>query len=225
MSKKNKILVIAAHPDDEIFGCAGTLIKHSKKKDDIYIIYLADGVTSRDNYKKKEIEIRKKQAKEVGKLLKVKKQFFLNFPDNKLDSLPLLDLIKSFEKSIKKLNPKIIYTHSFHDLNVDHRRAFELTLTCFRPHKNSSVQKIYSFEIPSSTNLHHYRSMVFTPNYFVNISNEIKTKKKLLRIYSQELGIKNHPRSLQNIINLSKLRGSESGLDFAEAFEVIRDIS
>tara|TARA_B100000686_G_C16788562_1_gene976998 strand:- start:270 stop:935 length:666 start_codon:yes stop_codon:yes gene_type:complete len=216
-----KILTIAAHPDDEVLGCGGTLLKHRKNNDEIYIIFLADGVSSRENYKLKEITARKKQAKIVGKKIKAKKLYFLNLPDNKLDSIPLLNLIKKIEKIIKVIRPNIIYTHSYCDLNIDHRRAFEATMTACRPDKKSPIEEIYSFEIPSSTNLHHPKSMIFKPNYYVDISSQIKLKKNLLEVYKNELK-KKISRSIKNVITLSKTRGSQSGCDYAEAFEVVR---
>lgn len=217
---KEKILIICAHPDDEILGCGGSLLKLSKKND-IFICYVADGESSRSK-KKQLIQKRYNQAKKIGKILKVKKQFFLNFPDNKLDTVPMLEIAKNLVKIVNKEKPSIIFTHSVNDLNIDHRKTFEATMIAARPSFQNKIKKILSFEILSSTGNFHYKKKLFNPNYFINIEKFIDKKIELMKIYKDEVKPYPHQRSLRSIKNLSEYRGYQSSLKYAEAFELIR---
>jgi len=222
MKLKNKILVIAAHPDDEAIGCGGTLTIHQKKGDEIFLLFMTNGVSARNNYSNTEISIRRKMADAVSSQLHVKKTFYLDFQDNQLDKVPLLMIVKEIEKIIKKIKPKLIYTHSFGDLNIDHQKTFEATVTACRPQPNFPVKEIYSFEVPSSTGWHHYKLKNFNPNLYIDITKVCFKKKKLLNIYSKEMRKSPHARSVEGIINLSKYRGNQVGVGNAEAFEIIR---
>ena len=222
MKKKNKILVVAAHPDDEVLGCGGSLSIHQKRGDKIFLLFMTNGVSSRNNYEANEIKKRKEMAKIVSKKLDVKKTFFLDFYDNELDKTSLLTITKKIEEVLKVVKPNLIYTHSFGDLNIDHQKTFEATMTACRPQPNFYVKEIYSFEIPSSTGWHHHKLKKFSPNLYIDISKEYFNKKKLLKIYSKEMRKKPHARSVEAVMNLSKYRGSQVGLFNAEAFELIR---
>ena len=217
---KEKILVICAHPDDEVLGCGGSLLKLSKKYD-VSICYVADGESSRSN-KKELIQKRYNQAKKVGKILKVKKQFFLDFPDNKLDTIPMLEIARYLLKIVKKEKPTIIFTHSINDLNIDHRKTFEATMIAARPSSKNNIKKILSFEILSSTGNFHYKKKLFNPNYFIDIEKFIDQKIELMKIYKDEVMPYPHQRSLKAIKNLSKYRGNQCALKNAEAFELLR---
>lgn len=218
-----KILVIAAHPDDEILGCGGTIIKHIKKKDIVNVVFLSDGESSRKNDDLK-ISIRKKQAISCCKFLNTKKPYFFNFPDNKLDSIPLLHIIKKIENTIKKLKPEIIYTHYFGDLNIDHQKTFEAVNVACRPLKKNTVKNIFCFEILSSSEWQISTKKKFNPNYFINIDNEIKQKLSALKMYKNELKKYPHSRSLKGVNALSMYRGIQSGNKHAEAFYIARSI-
>lgn len=229
------ILVIAAHPDDEIIGMGGTLKKLSKTSD-ITILFLADGITARkssghvnvskyeiNEYEKErmnhEIDMRKNDAKRALKILGIEKIQFLDFPDNELDTVPFLKIVKEVEKRIITLKPSTIFTHHFNDLNIDHRFAYESTLTAARPLLNSHVNSIISFEASSSTEWRHPYS--FRPNIYVNISKELKLKIRALNQYKKEIRKFPHPRSSQTIESVAKRWGSLYGFEAAEAFELI----
>ena len=173
---KNKILIVAAHPDDEVLGCGGTIAKYTKSGDKAYCLFLGKGKSSRFKEKKaktlkNEQNIFKKETQKASKFLGILEIFFENFPDQKYDTVPFLDIIKSVEKIIKKINPNIIFTHHFGDLNLDHRITFRAVLTATRPIKNCSVKELYSFEIPSSTEWNFQRKYeAFFPNIFEDIS-------------------------------------------------------
>ena len=223
----SKVLVVAAHPDDEVLGCGGAIAKLAEGYD-IYTLILGEGITSReisDEEKKEELKELKKQSDEANKILGVKKVFFEKFPDNKFDTVPLLDIIKRIEGYISKIKPGIIYTHHYGDLNVDHRITFNAVLTACRPQKNSIVKRIYTFEVLSSTEWNNQtRGNIFIPNTYIGISRTIDKKLEAMKCYESEIRNYPHPRSLEGIKILAQKRGLEVGLKFAEAFCLIREI-
>ena len=224
-----KILVVAAHPDDEILGCGGTLIKYQKKGFKIKIIFLSDGESSRAISKKilnKLIIKRQTQAIKVSKNCKFLKPEFINLPDNKLDSIPIINIIKKIEDEIINFKPGIVFTHSQTDLNIDHQIACKAVTTATRPLSRTFVKSIFCFEVPSSTecNFSEY-SNNFKPNYFENITNSINFKLKTLKIYKSEIKQWPHARSLPGIKILSQFRGIQIGVKYAEAFNILRLLS
>jgi LmbE family N-acetylglucosaminyl deacetylase len=225
-----KVLVIAAHPDDEILGCGGSIIEHIKRKDKVGIIIAAEGITSRDtirNIKKRKNEIQKLHSvsNKVAKNLKVNFIEFLGLPDNRLDSVDLLDLVKKIEKIIIKFKPKVIYTHHGGDLNIDHRLINNATITACRPYPGQTVEKILTFEIPSSTNwADAQKELAFTPNYYQEITKSLKNKIKLLSMYKDEMRKWPHARSIKAVESLAYYRGATIGVKSAEAFQVVRHI-
>ncbi len=220
--KKNKILIIAAHPDDEVLGCGGTILK-LKEKNNIRVIFLTDGVSARKSNKKMKNK-RKKECLDLFKYLKLDKPYFLNFPDNQLDKIPLLKIVKKIEKILVNFKPNIIFTHFENCLNIDHQIAYKATITACRPLKKSSVEKILSFEVLSSTDWAAFNNKSFQPNYFVNITNQIKDKIKSISFYKSELRKYPHSRSLKAIETLSRSRGTSAGFKFAEAFFIVREL-
>jgi N-acetylglucosamine malate deacetylase 1 len=217
------LMVIAAHPDDEVLGCGGTLLKLSKTKCKINILFVSDGVSSRKkriSYDKL-IANRYVCAKKVGKILTANKIEFLSFPDNALDTVPLINIVKQIEVKIRKYKPDTVLTHSQHDLNIDHQLVHKSVLTATRPQDLNIIKKIYSFEILSSSEW-NFSEKIFMANHFVDISKELKEKLKLMKNYSSELKKWPHPRSLKGIENLSRYRGQGVGIAAAEAFSLIR---
>jgi LmbE family N-acetylglucosaminyl deacetylase len=227
--KNKKILVIAAHPDDEILGCGASLIKFVKKGYAVKCIFIADGESSRNLNKPaiiKKINLREKQALKISKNLNFMKPEFFRQPDNKLDSIPILKIIQFIEKQIKNFKPSVIFTHSQADLNVDHVKVCKATLTATRPFSKTFVPMLLSFEIPSNSELSFSQTKkIFIPNFFVDISKQINLKINALKIYKNEIRKPPHPRSAEGVKNLSKYRGTQSGLKFAEAFHILRIIN
>ncbi len=222
----SNVLVISAHPDDEILGCGGTLIKHSANGDKVYQLFVSDGESSRDIKKsqvKKLINKRKQCAKKSGAIIGAIETYFLDYPDNKLDEVPLLLIIKSIEKIIKKVSPEIIYTHCAQDLNIDHQIVHRAVITACRPLPGKSIKEIYCYEVLSSTEWGLSESQnSFNPNFFVDISKYFKQKLEALKMYKDELKPFPHPRSLEGIRVLGNYRGMNSGFKYAEAFSVKR---
>jgi LmbE family N-acetylglucosaminyl deacetylase len=224
---KKKILIIAAHPDDEILGCGGTIARLVKEGNEAYTLILGEGITSRDekrNRKKREVEIKelKKHIYDANKIIGVKKTFTYDFPDNRFDSIPLLEIIKKIEKIKNDLKPEIIFTHYKNDLNIDHKITYKAVITATRPMSDETVKTIYSFEIPSSTEWSYPLS--FNPTLFYNISSSLEKKIQALACYKSELRKFPHPRSLKAIELNAKTWGVKVGLKSAEAFELVRSI-
>ncbi len=224
--KENKtILIVAAHPDDEVLGCGGTIARLIKEGFEVYTLILGEGITSRDNMrdrKRREEEITelKGEAKEANKILGVKEVFFYDFPDNRFDTVPFLDIVKVVEKVKNSINPEIIFTHYERDLNVDHQIAYRAVITATRPLKGETVKEICSFEIPSSTEWRY--PLNFSPDIFFDISTTIDIKIRALEKYKTELRKYPHPRSLEGVKLIAKNWGIKVGLEYAEAFKVVR---
>lgn len=215
------ILVIAAHPDDEAIGCGGTILKHVMSGDVINVIFMTNGVDSRIA-SIEDIQNRQTSLKKTADILGVSsiKQFELN--DNKMDSIPLLDIIKLIEKAIDKFRPEVIYTHHIGDLNIDHQITHKAVMTACRPQPGFCVKEIYTFEVLSSTEWQTPSYFPFIPNMFVDIGKQIEVKKVALEFYRDEMRLPPHTRSIQNILRLNAYRGNSMGVDYAEAFCIER---
>ena len=229
MKKKKSVLIFAAHPDDEVLGCGGTIAKLSSSGSKINILFLSNGEDSRKTSKsemKKKILKRKNAAKLASKILGSNKPNFADLSDNQLDSYPLIKIIKIIEKNIKKYKPSIIYTHFKNDLNIDHQIANRAVTTACRPQKNSSVKSLFFFEVPSSTEWRiDTKNKIFNPNWFEDITKTKNKKLLALKAYKSELRKWPHPRSLKGVSALFTWRGASVGVDAAEAFMLGRKIS
>jgi len=223
--KSNQILFIVAHPDDEIIGAGGAIFRHVAKGDQVSVLFMTDGESSRV-YNKKHIAKRISAAQKVSKYLGFKWFKNGNFPDNAMDTVPLLSVIKVIEEAKDSINPSIVYTHSQADLNIDHRIVFEATMTAFRPQPKEFLKEIRLFEIASSTD--YGQSSIngsFNPNLYISLnSNILKKKLKALSFYDKEMNKPPHSRSYEGIQNLLELRGNQCGHKYAEAFQIIRKI-
>ncbi|MDH5765753.1 MAG: PIG-L family deacetylase [Gammaproteobacteria bacterium] len=220
-----RVMVVAAHPDDEAIGCGGAIARHANEGDEVHLVFMADGTGSRNSEKGDgEKQSRNKAACLASELLKVTSVEFLDFPDNEMDLVSLLDVTKKIEKLINKHLPHVIYTHHIGDLNIDHKITHKAVMTACRPQPGMCVNEIYTFEVQSSTEWQTSGYLPFMPNVFVNISEYIEIKRKSLEIYSDEMREEPHSRSIENIIRLSALRGNTVGVDYAEAFNLVRKI-
>jgi len=221
--KNNTILVVAAHPDDEVLGCGGAMAKHLDEGDQVFVLYMSSGVGARDGVEGAEADERLINSQESLKRLGKIESIRLNLIDNQFDSMPLLNVIKQVERVINKVNPNIIYTHFIGDLNIDHRLTCQAVCTACRPIPDSSIKKILMFEIPSSTEWGIEKP--FAPNYFINIEKYWEKKIYSIKAYGGEIKDFPHPRSLKNIEALAKLRGATIGLKYAEAYSILRIIN
>ncbi|MDD5194081.1 MAG: PIG-L family deacetylase [Candidatus Omnitrophica bacterium] len=224
---KRKILIIAAHPDDEILGCGGSAARFVAEGNEVSTLILGEGITSRDQTRRR--ELRKKDLKKLktevydaNNAIGVKNIFLNDFPDNRFDTMAFLDIVKVIEKVKDKISPDTLYTHCRQDLNIDHRITYQAVLTACRPLQGETVKEIYSFEVPSSTEWNY--PYAFSPNIFITIDKSIQKKLDALRCYSSEIRDFPHPRSLEAVKVNARRWGSVAGVSYAEAFELIRSI-
>jgi LmbE family N-acetylglucosaminyl deacetylase len=212
---KLKILIIVAHPDDEVLGMGGT-IKKLSKNNEITLCVVSEGASAQYSDKRM-IKIRKEACLKSGKILGIKKFYFLDFPDMQLDIIPHLEINKKLEKIIQKIKPEVVFTTPDNDYNKDHQKVYESTLVVTRP-LSSNVKEVCCFELPGFT------KKAFKPSMYVDVSKEYHSKIKAFKQYKSEVEKFPHPRSLESIENLMIQRGIESGLKKAEAFFIIRKI-
>lgn len=219
----HSVLVVAAHPDDEVLGAGGTLARHGNNGDEMHVMFLADGVGARGTLSEGELSARKGSARMAADLLGLASLHFLDRPDNRLDTVPLLDIVQEIEARMEEVRPATVYTHHGGDLNVDHRIAHQATLTACRPLPGSSVKAIYAFEVPSSSEWSSPQiGGAFEPRRLVEI--DIDLKLRALNCYDPELRKFPQPRSAEAAAALARWRGANAGLEAAEAFDVIREI-
>jgi N-acetylglucosamine malate deacetylase 1 len=224
MGSDSRILAVVAHPDDEVLGAGGTLARHSANGDEVHIVFLTDGVGARgDN--KLAAEQRAKAARLAASRLSANEPHFLDFPDNRLDQVDLLDVTQKIEGVIREIAPTTIYTHHAGDLNIDHALCCRAVLTACRPLPGSTVRRIYAMEVASSTEWAlPGAGQTFVPTRFVDISSYLETKRRALEAYAAEMRDFPHARSFESIAALATWRGASVGLRAAEAFVVIREV-
>lgn len=216
-----KILVVAPHPDDEVLGCGGAILRHVKRGDEVSVCIVTQAYTP--DWSEEFLENRHKEIKKAAQLLKTKKTFLLGFPTVKLDTIPQKDFYKSILNIINTVSPDIVYFPHGGDINKDHRLVFEICLAATKPSNKTSIKKSLCYETISETD--EGRNLKeFSPNVYLQINNEIKKKIEAMEAYKSEVRKFPHPRSLEMIEILAKKRGSESGFKFAEAFMLIREI-
>ena len=205
ITKKN-ILVVVAHTDDETLGLGGTIARHSLMGDKVYGISMTDGLSSRVKVNKKKIKLREKASENAAKIIGLNWLKAANFPDNAIDTIPILKVIKIIEKAKTKIKPSLIYTHSSADLNIDHRIVSEATLVAFRPQTNEIWEEIRTFEVPSATDYGH-KSVTnnFCPNLYINITETWKMKLNALKEYKMEMRKSPHSRSFDGLENLANI--------------------
>ncbi len=222
------VLVVAAHPDDEALGCGGTIARHAAAGDDVVVVFIADGVTSRapDEDRSAELVRRQEAARAAGAILGVRDVRFGDLPDNRLDTVPLLSVAQAVEAVVHEVGPTTIYTHFAHDLNVDHRLVHEAVITAVRPQPSAAVTTVLTFETPSST---EWRApgagTPFAPDWFVDITDTLDLKLRALDAYAEEMRPWPHPRSREAIAHLAHWRGSTVGRVAAEGFVLARHIA
>lgn len=224
------VLALFAHPDDEVLGCGGTLARHAASGDRVVALFLADGETARQTRYdpaafNSQIVRRQEAARAAAGILGCDPPRFLAFPDNRLDSLPLLDVVQAIQAKLGDLVPDVVYTHHAGDLNVDHRVAHHAVLTLYRPLPRRPSPKILAGETLSSTEWGTGATgPYFQPTVYVPISAQLDTKIAALGQYRDELAPFPHPRSIEAVRALAAVRGAQVGVAAAEAFVLVREI-
>ena len=222
------ILVVAAHPDDEVLGCGGVLARHAAEGDTVHILIVAEGATSRDarrdpHGRGPELAALGAAASHAAAAIGAEEPHMLGLPDNRLDSLPLLDVIKPIEAAVEAVAPEIVYTHHAGDLNVDHRIVHQAVVTACRPLPGAPVRAIYAFETVSSTEWQS-AGEVFRPQRWVDIEPFLDRKMRALEAYEAEMRPFPHARSFDAVEALARWRGASAGLKAAECFMVVREL-
>jgi len=224
-----RILVVAAHPDDEVLGCGGTIAKLADEGHEVYAAILGEGITSRYSQPESDdptqTDALKEYCRKAAKCLGIKDLFFHRLPDNQFDTVPLLDIIKIIEDIVDRVEPMTIYTHHGGDLNIDHAIVHRAVLTATRPVKNCTIKDIYAFEVASATewSFQQFRP-IFRPTVYIDITKTLDTKIQALKYYESEVRTFPHPRSPEALQATAQKWGSLVGVRYAEAFELIRSI-
>ena len=230
MIANKTILIVAAHPDDEVLGCGGTIARHADAGDLVHVLIVAEGATSRQqqrdrNQASDELSGLAQAAQKAGVILGAQGVELLGLPDNRLDSLDRLDLIKQIELRIARHQPQVVYVHHAGDVNIDHRRLHEAVVTACRPMPGQPVKRLLSFEVASSTEWQPPGSApAFQPNWFVDISAQWPRKREALEAYASEMRPWPHARSIQAVEHLARWRGAQVGVEAAEAFCLLRQL-
>lgn len=226
----NCVLVVAAHPDDEVLGCGGTIARHVELGHEVQVLIVAEGATSRQSQRDRlqaddELSALAQSAQRAGSILGAAGVELLDLPDNRLDSIDRLDLIKHIEQRINRHQPQVVYVHHAGDVNVDHRRLHEAVVTACRPTPGHPVKRLLSFEVASSTEWQPPgSSSAFQPNWFVDISDQWQLKRDALEAYVSEMRLWPHARSIEAVEHLARWRGAQVGVEAAEAFCLLRQL-
>jgi LmbE family N-acetylglucosaminyl deacetylase len=222
------VLVVAAHPDDEVLGCGGTMARLAAEGDEVHVLIVGEGATSRwaerGTADPSAVQALRDQAARAGALLGVRDVVVHGMPDNRLDAVPLLEVIKVVEAAIERVRPDVVYTHHGADLNVDHVVVNRAVLAATRPIGAKPVRDVLTFEVPSSTEWSFQRVGAFSPNVFVDISATLELKLRAVACYESEARDFPHPRSAKALEAIATRWGSVAGCGSAEAFELVRSI-
>ena len=218
------IVVISAHPDDEILGVGGTLLKHKKNGDKIYWL-ITTNIFENQGFSKQRISSRQKEIKKISEALSVEKVFMLNYPTMSLSTSTLIEMVPKISKIFIEIEPEIVYCLNRSDAHSDHRITFDAVMACTKSFRYPFIKQVLMYECISETEFApQLPEKMFIPNYFVDISSFLEEKKNLMKIYASELGDHPFPRSLKNIEALASFRGASVGVEYAEAFQLIKYI-
>ncbi len=226
MFQPKNILIVAAHPDDEILGCGGAIARLVREGARAVTLILGEGITSRDGDEKSAksaLKELREQAVEANRRVGVDEVIFRGLPDNRFDTVSLLEIVKEIEGVMARLRPDLVLTHHRGDLNIDHQITHQAVLTAARPLPGASVRAIFAFEVLSSTEWSP-GPVPFSPNLYVDVSETLRMKVEAMEAYAGEIRVFPHPRSRRGIEALAARRGAEVGVAAAEAFDLVRGI-
>ena len=225
----NKVLILAAHPDDEVLGCGGVMSKYLKSGADLKVVFLGEGSSCRYQDPScaeslEAIRIRKISAISAIESLGVKSYSFYDLPCGRFDVVPIIEINKIIEAEIEEFSPTAVFTHSSRDVNNDHQLIHKATLMSTRPGAQNSVRRVLSYEVLSSSEWSFGNA--FLPNFFERLKEEDVVRKwRALAIYATEVRAYPFPRSNEGIRAHAMMRGMQAGFEFAEAFQLIRELN
>lgn len=225
MSVPEKVLVIAAHPDDEVLGCGGAMARHIEEGESVIILVLGEGIAARAGVPAAEIQEAQEKLyadmRASHRIIGAGEPRTCELPDNAFDSVPLLSVVHEIEKVMADIQPTLIYTHHGSDTNVDHRIVAQAVDAAVRPMQGNVLREVRAFEVPSSTEWNFTRPQ-FRPQVFVALSEgQLKKKIDAMNAYASEVRAFPHPRSPEYLEALARVRGGQSGFRAAEAFEMV----
>ena len=220
-----KSLVIAPHPDDELLGLGGTLLK---KKDQGNVIgwLIMTTMDEKNGWNKDQIDTRSQEINSVriGLGINNTKLYQLNFPTTKLDQIPISKIISKVKYVFNEFEPDEIFIPHFGDIHTDHKITFEIAASCSKWFRNKSIKRIYSYETISETEYNIKPNNNFNPNYFIDITQYMEEKLRLVNIYKSEIQKCPFPRSNEVIMALATYRGSQAGCRYAESLNLVKGI-
>jgi LmbE family N-acetylglucosaminyl deacetylase len=220
-----RVLFIAAHPDDEVYGAGGTMARLANEGHEVFTLIVTDGSSTQYPGDAERAQIKLKECEEANRILGVRKVFYGGLPDMRLDTVPHVDVNACISKVIHEVKPEWVFTQHCGDVNKDHYAVFTSTLVACRPVPGQTVRRVYAYEVGSSTEWAAPRvENVFIPNTFVNISETIRQKISAVEAYATELRPYPHPRCPQAVEIYAQQRGVSVGVHYAEAFMLIRDM-
>jgi len=215
---ENTVLVVGAHPDDEVLGAGGTMAKHAAAGDEVHALIVTEGTTEQygdDSI----IEQKREEARTCARTLGVETVHFGNLPDMRLDDVPHVEVNAVIESVVSDISPDIVYTHSPHEVNLDHKAVYESTLVATRP--ATGVSRVLAYETPSSTGWTGGATAQFGADVYVDITDYVEQKVEAFAAYESEIREFPHPRSGKSLKARSTTRGSETGFAAAEAFSLV----
>lgn len=219
-----RTIVIAPHPDDEVLGVGGALLR--RKSEGARIAWLiVTGITTEAGWGGEKIEQRANEIKQITELFGFDSVFELNFPTTQLDHVPMGDVVTAISNVFQKFEPEEVFVPHPSDVHTDHRIVFEAVASCTKWFRYPSVKRVMAYETLSETDFGLGVSQAFRPNVFIDITAHLPNKLRAMNIYSSEVGDFPFPRSHQAIRALATLRGAASGFQAAEAFELLRERS
>jgi N-acetylglucosamine malate deacetylase 1 len=220
----SKVLFIAPHPDDEVFGCGGVIAKHRANGDAIFWLISSTGYES-EGFSPDSLQVMNKQIGYINEYFQFNAYKRLKFPSAKLDSVPMIEIVSSINEFIGIHQPDTIYVNHREDVHTDHKVVFDAVWSCCKSFRNPFIKSVYVYEVLSETEYSNPSNPAsFLPNTFHDISKYIENKKIAIKLYSSEIEPHPHPRSISSVEMLAKLRGSTVNLEYAEAFMCIKKV-
>jgi len=218
------VIVISAHPDDETLGVGGTMLRHVANGDKVFWLIITN-VFEEQGFSKERVSSRQEEIKKVEKMFGITKTFMLNYPTMSLSSSSIIDMVPKISKIFGEVQPEIVYSLNRSDAHSDHRVIFDATMACTKSFRYPFIKQILMYECISETEFAPaLPEKAFLPNYYVDITNYIDKKLEIMKVFESEIAPSPFPRSLENIKALAHFRGASVGVNYAEAFQLIKYI-